>query len=262
MTVYSWSTTAASNASADSTINYAEGQLPGTLNDSARAMMARWAAWLTQVGGTVTYGGSSNAYTATSPSGHALAAYAAGIVYALKANHTNTGAATINIDTLGVKSIVTPSGAALVAGDLVSGGLYLLIYDGTNFQLLNTTTVDFSATQAVYSVGSRGVPQNSQSAAYTLVASDAGKHILHPSSDTTARTFTIPAHSSVPWPDGTTLTFINQHAAGVVTIAITSDTMRLAGAGTTGSRTLAADGIATAIKIASTEWLISGTGLT
>jgi hypothetical protein len=58
------------------------------------------------------------------------------------------------------------------------------------------------------------------------------------------------------------LTFINQHAAGVVTIAITSDTMRLAGAGTTGSRTLAADGIATAIKIASTEWLISGTGLT
>jgi hypothetical protein len=38
--------------------------------------------------------------------------------------------------------------------------------------------------------------------------------------------------------------------------------MRLAGAGTTGSRTLAANGVATAVKVTTTEWLISGTGLT
>ena len=50
-------------------------------------------------------------------------------------------------------------------------------------------------------------------------------------------------------------------SAGEVTIAITSDTMRLAGVGTTGSRTLAANGIATAIKLTSTEWIISGSGL-
>jgi hypothetical protein len=47
-----------------------------------------------------------------------------------------------------------------------------------------------------------------------------------------------------------------------MTISITTDTMRLAGAGTTGSRTLAANGIATALKITSTEWIINGTGLT
>ena len=80
--------------------------------------------------------------------------------------------------------------------------------------------------------------------------------------DTTARTMTIPANSSVAYPIGTALTFVNQASAGVMTIAITTDTMRLAGAGTTGSRTLAANGIATAIKVTSTEWLISGTGLT
>ena len=91
---------------------------------------------------------------------------------------------------------------------------------------------------------------------------DAGKHILHPSADTTARTFTIPANASVAFEIGTTLTFINQHSGGVITIAITTDTMRLAGAGTTGNRTLAADGIATAVKITSTEWIISGVGLT
>ena len=135
MTVYAWSTTAASNSTADGTINWAEGQLPSTVNDSARAMMARWAAWLDQIGGTATYGGSSNAYTATSPTGHALTAYAAGNLYALKANHTNSGAATINIDGLGAKSIVTPAGAAMPAGAIVSGGVYLLVYDGTSFQV-------------------------------------------------------------------------------------------------------------------------------
>jgi hypothetical protein len=121
----------------------------------------------------------------------------------------------------------------------------------------NTVTVDGTDT-----VGFRVLPQNSQSAAYTLVLADSGKHILHPSADTTARTFTIPANGSVAFPVGTAVTFINQNAAGVVTIAITTDTMRLAGAGTTGSRTLAANGVATAIKLTSTEWIISGTGLT
>lgn len=111
-------------------------------------------------------------------------------------------------------------------------------------------------------VGFRVIPQNSQSAAYTTVAADSGKHILHPSSDASARTFTIDSNANVAYPIGTAITFINQNGAGVVTIAITADTMRLAGAGTTGSRTLAANGVATAVKIATTEWIISGTGLT
>ena len=134
-----------------------------------------------------------------------------------------------------------------IQGDLgtpASGNLSNCTADGTN------------------SVGYLNIPQNSQSAAYTLVLADSGKHILHPSADTTARTFTIPANSSVAFPIGTAITFVNQNGAGTVTIAITTDTMRLAGAGTTGSRTLAANGVATAIKITSTEWIISGTGLT
>jgi hypothetical protein len=46
-----------------------------------------------------------------------------------------------------------------------------------------------------------------------------------------------------------------------LSIAITSDTMTLAGTASTGTRTLAVNGIATALKLASTSWLISGTGL-
>lgn len=106
------------------------------------------------------------------------------------------------------------------------------------------------------------IPQNSQSAAYTLVAADAQKHIYHPSADTTARTWTIPANASVAYPIGTALTFINDTSGGTITISITTDTLVLAGSGSTGSRTLAANGIATAVKITSTRWIISGTGLT
>jgi len=111
-------------------------------------------------------------------------------------------------------------------------------------------------------VGFRLIPQNSRSAAYTTTAGDSGQHIFHPAADTTARTFTIDSNANVAYPIGTAITFINEHGAGVITIAINSDTMRQAGTGATGSRTLAADGVATAIKITSTGWIISGTGLT
>lgn len=102
--------------------------------------------------------------------------------------------------------------------------------------------------------------QNSQVANYTCVLGDTGKQIYHPSSDNNARTFTIPANASVAYPIGTCLTFINRAAANV-TIAITSDTLTFTD-GTTVSRTLAQYGIATAVKIGTSEWLISGVNIT
>lgn len=103
------------------------------------------------------------------------------------------------------------------------------------------------------------VRQNSQITAYTTVLADGGKHILHPAADNNARTFTIDSNANVAYPIGTAITFVNE--INTVTIAITADTMTLQGAGTTGSRTLAANGIATALKIASAKWVISGTGI-
>jgi hypothetical protein len=133
---------------------------------------------------------------------------------------------------------------------VASGGI------GTTTGSLANCTVD--GTEAV---GYRNIPQNSQSTAYTLVLADAGKHIFHPASDNNARTFTIPANSSVSYPIGTALTFINMAVASV-TIAINSDSLIFSPSGSTGSRTLATNGSATCIKIASTQWLISGSGLT
>lgn len=145
------------------------------------------------------------------------------------------------------------AGTGDVVGPASATNDAVALFDGTTGKLLkNGVTV----------AEIQRIEQNSQSAAYTLVLADAGRHILHPSADTTARTWTIPANASVAFPIGTAVTFVNQNAAGVITIAITTDTMRLAGTGATGSRTLAANGIATALKITSTEWIISGTGLT
>lgn len=125
-----------------------------------------------------------------------------------------------------------------------------------------TFTVNGGARMNISRVGFRnGVEQVSFSADTTLAGRHANKQILHPSADTTGRTFTIPANSSVPYQIGTCLTFVNQDSAGTLSIAITSDTMRLAGTGTTGTRTLTDNGLATAVKITSTEWIISGSGL-
>jgi hypothetical protein len=135
-------------------------------------------------------------------------------------------------------TLVTP-----VLGTPTSGTLSGCTVDGTN------------------SVGFRNIPINSQSAAYTTVLTDSGKVIFHPSTDANARTFTIDSNANVAYPLGTALTFINM-TSQVVTIAITSDTMYLAGTGTTGSRSLAQYGVATAVKLTSTTWIISGNGVT
>jgi len=49
---------------------------------------------------------------------------------------TNTGALTVNVSGLGVRSIKTMAGADPTAGDIVAGYPMLLMYDGTNFVTL------------------------------------------------------------------------------------------------------------------------------
>lgn len=105
-----------------------------------------------------------------------------------------------------------------------------------------------------------GIPQLSKSVAYTTVLADANTHILHPTADNNPRTFTIDSNANVPYPIGTTLVFINQ--INTVTIAITSDTLTLLGAGTTGSRIIAANGALVALKIETTGWVCAGPGVT
>ena len=151
-----------------------------------------------------------------------------------------------------VSGILSSTDWSTFNGKYSTGGALGTPSSGT----LSSCTVD-----GTNAVGYINIPQNSQSAAYTLVAADAGKHIFHPSTDANARTFTIPANGSVAYPIGTAISFVNM-TSQVVSIAITTDTMYLAGTGTTGTRSLAQYGTATALKMTSTTWIISGAGLT
>ena len=153
---------------------------------------------------------------------------------------------------------VTITAPATSATLTVADGKTLTASNSITLAGTDSTTMTFPPASA--SVGYLNIPQNSQSAAYTTVLADSGKHILHPSADNNARTFTIDSNANVAYAVGTAITFVN--LINTVTIAITSDTMYLAGAGTTGSRTLAAYGTATAVKVATTTWIISGSGLT
>jgi hypothetical protein len=150
-------------------------------------------------------------------------------------SYTTTGSGTV------VALATSPSFTTPVLGTPTSGTLSNCTVDGTD------------------AVGFRNVPQNVQTGSYTLVLADSGKHIYRGSGS--AATWTIPANGSVAYAIGTAITFINLSSTSV-SIAITTDTMYLSSAGTTGTRTLAQYGSATAIKIASTTWLISGSGLT
>lgn len=155
------------------------------------------------------------------------------------------------------------SGTTLSASDIPASLTSTTSVNGTSIPssatlLTSTSTPAAGATATAASAyGFIGMPQVSTSTGLSLTAAHAGKHIY---TTVTGQTHTIPANASTALEIGTTIVFINP-ASVSTSIAITSDTLLLAGTGTTGTRTLAAYGMATAVKITSTSWIISGNGL-
>lgn len=148
-------------------------------------------------------------------------------------------------------SSVTLGNTALTLGSTVTSVGNLTI---------SNVTVSNAVVDSVNVAGFMGIPQNSQNGSYNIVLGDSGKHIYHPTGQAAA-TYTIPANSNVAFTTGSAITIVNG-SANNVTVAITTDTMYLSSNGATGSRTLAQWGMATAVKITSTSWVISGVGLT
>lgn len=272
MTVQQWATTPADNNSSPPT-GAPEGMAAAAVNNTMREMMASVAIeaqvnrvkYLNSVAGT---------NTITASMTPALTAYSAGMIVVLTPAGNNTGATTLNINGLGALDVQKADGDALISGDLIAGIPAVLVLDvgaddwillnpqqsilGINFNDYARFSQDVAtANTSASEIGFKGLPQNAQNGNYTCVLSDAGKHIYQTGA---ASTTTIPANASVAYPVGTVLTFVNNADANI-SIAITSDTLILAGTTTTGTRTLADNSMASALKISSTAWLISGSGL-
>jgi len=115
-----------------------------------------------------------------------------------------------------------------------------------------------------YNIGWRDCPQNSKTVSYQTVLSDRGKQIYM---NGTSLTLTISSNSTgtnpVAYPIGTTMMIVNGNSSPLsISIAAAPDTITLANSVTTGTRTLAQNGIATLTKVGATSWIIAGTGLT
>lgn len=143
----------------------------------------------------------------------------------------------------------TATSANAVKSNATTGLLQITGPAAASTRVMTTPDADFS-------VGYLNIPQNSQSVDYTLALTDSGKHIFETGA---SKTITIPANGSIPFPIGSAVTIVAN--TNSVSIAITSDTLRWAVDGSTGTRTLAAYGIATILKTSATEWLINGTGV-
>lgn len=105
-----------------------------------------------------------------------------------------------------------------------------------------------------------GIPQNLQSTNYTFVLADANKHVFQNAAG--GHTYTIPANASVAFPIGTAITVINGTVAAPMTLSITTDVLTFLPSGSTGSRTIAAGGLGTLLKISATSWVLTGVGIT
>lgn len=124
-----------------------------------------------------------------------------------------------------------------------------------------SSAVKGSNLSALNSVVRPGIPPRTVTGNTTTIMADVNGSIYHPVG-ATAGTITFAANSDVAFPIGTAISIANEPGAGPLTLTMaTSDTLVSASTGATGTRTLATPGMATALKVTATRWMISGTGL-
>lgn len=147
-TTNKWSETDASNT-ASPPDGAPAGMFPNQSEGVWRGTMATVQRFWNRINGSINTTGSSNAYIYTPVNTNYPTAYVQGEVYSFKANFANTGAATLNINSLGAKNIYKKGNSGVVAltgGEIQSGDLVSVAYDGTQFQLLSGIPVPATST--------------------------------------------------------------------------------------------------------------------
>lgn len=139
--IYAWSLSAGSNGNSDSAIAWPEGQTPGSVNNSARAVMGRVAEFRDDITGALLATGTANGIVVTPNSN--MSSLANGRMLAVRAASSNTTAVTLNANSLGAKPVRLSGDRALSGGEIQSGSTHLFVYNATlgggsgAWQLLN-----------------------------------------------------------------------------------------------------------------------------
>lgn len=226
--------------------------------------------------------GSGNVAIATGTTTNAITFNNAGSGAASGTTFDGSVARTISHNTIGAAPLASPTFTGTPAAPTAAVGTnttQLATTAFVNAEIANDAVVltgnqtvagnkTFSGTTALAAgstidsivIGYRDVPVTIGNGNRTFALADAGK--AFGKDNATAYTYTIPANSSVAFPVGTVITVFNNNATSNITVAITTDTLRLAGTTTTGSRTVAPFSLCTLFKVNATTWLASGAGVT
>lgn len=161
---WQWSTTTANNASADPSINWAEGMSPSSINDSARAMMSALASFNNDTSGFNPAGGTASAISFASAQGFPNAAALQGrsITFLYNVSDSNNAGITLSVDGI-TGAIYTAFGFPVPAASLVLGGVYTVtFYSADNsFRLHNFFQSPFSVPLGAMIPYTGAVPPNS-----------------------------------------------------------------------------------------------------
>lgn len=259
--VKAWSTTAATNATADANINWAEGQAPSTVNDSARAMMQALKRWYNDFYGATT-AGTSTAYTLTTNVGFDSLTEMSGAGFVVRFNATNGASPTLNVDGLGAKAIQTASGTAVATGAILANSVHYVCYDNSipAFLLIGAYAPVFTGNVSVggtlTTTGVADFADGTNSLPSITNTGDLNTGVYFPAADEVGVTVggTLRAH--------VTATGLAVTGAITASTTIASTTSMTAGDGfevTTGTVTLPADSVAAAALAAPAAWVVVDT---
>ena len=163
-------------------------------------------------------GGANDSYAVTLTP--APSAYTAGMIVNFKANTANTGSATINVNSLGAKTIKKNYNSDLADNDIKAGQLVSVIYDGTNFQLLSPVS-NASASGTAFWSDVPGTPTRVSDTQFTITdTSNTNKYDLLFKKGTILR-----------WDESGTfqtgMVISSSYATNTVTINIVGDTLSI-----------------------------------
>lgn len=142
MSIFAYDTDPDNNGTIGTGTSIAEGNTPtGNMNDAVRILMSDIAEFFADHHKPIGTTGASNVYAVQTTK--AFASYVKGMNFLVRPNHTNTGAATVNVGGTGAKSLKV-NGADPAAGAIATDSLQLWCYDDANdwFNVIGAKVVD------------------------------------------------------------------------------------------------------------------------
>lgn len=148
----------------------------------------------------------------------------------------------------------------LAGAGLTFSGDDLIVGQGSGISVLaDSVAADRDNSDPLSATGYIDLPVSLISSDLTLPLNTRGKHVRHIGAG--SHTFTVPPNSSIAFPVGSTVTISTDGSAGLSIAPGSGVTIVWAGVGSTGSRTLSTNSLATVTKVDTDGWFITGTGL-